>query len=132
MIAKLQTNAVSCTATFTQMARASRRCAATTPASTRWWRSSSAGATRSWTACARSPASSARGRKGAFYVFPNITGTGFPAKPLADRLLDEAGVACLSGTAFGECGEGHLRFSYANSLENIQEALRRIRACLAS
>ena len=69
--------------------------------------------------------------RGAFYVFPNITGTGFSAKPLADRLLDEAGVACLSGTAFGEWGEGHLRFSYANSLENIQEALRRIKACLS-
>jgi aspartate aminotransferase len=68
---------------------------------------------------------------GAFYVFPNITGTGFSAKPLADRLLDEAGVACLSGTAFGEWGEGHLRFSYAASLENIQEALRRIKDCLA-
>jgi aspartate/methionine/tyrosine aminotransferase len=64
--------------------------------------------------------------KGAFYVFPNITRTGFGAKALADKLLDEAGVACLAGTAFGEFGEGHLRFSYANSMENIQEALRRI------
>ena len=51
---------------------------------------------------------------------------------LAERLLEEAGVACLSGTAFGEWGEGYLRFSYANSLENIQEALRRIRACLSA
>jgi aspartate/methionine/tyrosine aminotransferase len=65
--------------------------------------------------------------KGAFYVYPNISGTGFPARALADRLLDEAGVACLSGTAFGEFGEGHLRFSYANSLENIDEAVKRIR-----
>jgi len=69
--------------------------------------------------------------KGAFYVFPSIVGTGYPARPLADRLLDEAGVACLSGTAFGEWGEGHLRFSYANSLERIQEALERIRKLLA-
>ena len=68
--------------------------------------------------------------KGAFYVFPNITGTGFGSKALADRLLDEAGVACLSGTAFGEFGEGYLRFSYANSMENIQEALRRIKGLL--
>jgi aspartate/methionine/tyrosine aminotransferase len=68
--------------------------------------------------------------QGAFYVFPNITGTGYSAKPLADRLLEEAGVACLSGTAFGEWGEGHLRFSYANSLENIEEALRRIKDCV--
>ena len=66
--------------------------------------------------------------QGAFYVFPNIVGTGQPSKPLADRLLDEAGVACLSGTAFGEFGEGHVRFSYANSMENIAEALRRIGA----
>ena len=64
-------------------------------------------------------------------MFPNITGTGYGAKELADRLLDEAGVACLAGTAFGEYGEGYLRFSYANSLENIQEALRRIKTCLA-
>ena len=69
--------------------------------------------------------------RGAFYVFPNIARTGFSAKMLADRLLDEAGVACLSGTAFGEWGEGHLRFSYANSLENIEEALRRIKALVS-
>jgi aspartate/methionine/tyrosine aminotransferase len=68
--------------------------------------------------------------QGAFYVFPNITGTGYPSKTLADRLLDEAGVACLSGTAFGEFGEGHLRFSYANSMENIAEALKRIKGLL--
>jgi aspartate/methionine/tyrosine aminotransferase len=67
---------------------------------------------------------------GAFYVFPNITGTGYSARTLADRLLEEAGVACLAGTAFGELGEGHLRLSYANSLENIEEALRRIRGLL--
>jgi aspartate/methionine/tyrosine aminotransferase len=69
--------------------------------------------------------------KGAFYVFPNIARTGYSSKALADRLLEEAGVACLSGTAFGEFGEGHLRFSYANSMENIQEALRRIRQTLS-
>ncbi len=62
---------------------------------------------------------------GAFYVFPNITKTGFKSKDLAVRLLDEAGVAALSGTAFGSFGEGYLRFSYANSVENIKEALAR-------
>ena len=62
---------------------------------------------------------------------PEHHGHRLPGAPLADRLLDEAGVACLSGTAFGEHGEGHLRFSYANSLENIQEALRRIKDLLA-
>ncbi|MCI0350015.1 MAG: pyridoxal phosphate-dependent aminotransferase [Acidobacteriales bacterium] len=69
---------------------------------------------------------SCRMPKGAFYVFPNITGTGWPAKKLADALLDEAGVACLAGTAFGAFGEGHLRFSVANSIENIEKALQRI------
>jgi len=65
--------------------------------------------------------------KGAFYVFPNISGTGWPSKKLADALLDEAGVAGLSGTAFGDFGEGYMRFSVANSIENIEKALERIR-----
>jgi aspartate/methionine/tyrosine aminotransferase len=64
--------------------------------------------------------------KGAFYTFPNITQTGWPSQKLADALLDEAGVAGLSGTAFGVFGEGHLRFSVANSVENLQTALDRI------
>ena len=63
---------------------------------------------------------------GAFYAFPNITGTGWQSKPLADALLDEAGVACLSGTSFGAYGEGYLRFSIANSYENLMEAAERI------
>jgi aspartate aminotransferase len=65
---------------------------------------------------------------GAFYAFPNVMGTKMPAKDLANLLLNEAGVACLWGTAFGQYGDGYLRFSYANSLENIQEAIRRIRS----
>src|SRR5712691_6262117 len=64
--------------------------------------------------------------KGAFYVFPNIMKTGWTSKMLADALLEEAGVACLSGTAFGEFGEGYLRFSVANSLENLNRALEQI------
>jgi aspartate aminotransferase len=68
--------------------------------------------------------------EGAFYAFPNITGTGLNSKQLADRLLAEAGVACLSGTSFGEYGEGYLRFSYANSLPNLMEAVERIRKFL--
>jgi aspartate aminotransferase len=63
---------------------------------------------------------------GAFYVFPNITKTGWPSKKLADALLDDAGVAALSGTAFGDFGEGYLRFSVANSIENIEKALDRV------
>src|SRR5215467_11505117 len=69
---------------------------------------------------------SCRMPKGAFYAFPNITKTGWPSKKLADVLLEEAGVACLSGTAFGDFGEGYLRFSVANSLENLNKALRKI------
>jgi aspartate aminotransferase len=64
--------------------------------------------------------------KGAFYVFPNITRTGWKSKALADALLEQAGVAALSGASFGEFGEGYLRFSVANSLENLQLALERI------
>ena len=66
--------------------------------------------------------------KGAFYVFPNITKTGWPSKKLADALLDDAGVAGLSGTAFGDFGEGYLRFSVANSIENIEKSLERVSA----
>ena len=69
---------------------------------------------------------SCRMPKGAFYVFPNITATGWKSKPLADALLEEAGVACLSGTSFGAFGEGYLRFSIANSMENLRKALERI------
>ena len=63
---------------------------------------------------------------GAFYAFPNIEGTGWKSKPLADGLLDKEGVACLSGTAFGAYGEGYLRFSIANSYENLMAAVDRI------
>jgi aspartate/methionine/tyrosine aminotransferase len=68
--------------------------------------------------------------RGAFYAFPNVTGTGLGARELAERLLVEAGVAVLSGTAFGEYGEGYLRLSYANSLANIEEALAAMAAVL--
>ena len=69
---------------------------------------------------------SCRMPKGAFYVFPNITATGWKSKPLADALLEQAGVAALSGTAFGQFGEGYLRFSVANSMEKLDQALERI------
>jgi aspartate aminotransferase len=68
---------------------------------------------------------------GAFYVFPNITGTGLTSSQLAAMLLDDAGVAALGGPAFGTFGEGFLRFSYANSVENIQAALAAIKSRLA-
>jgi aspartate/methionine/tyrosine aminotransferase len=69
---------------------------------------------------------SCRMPRGAFYVFPNITATGWRSKLLADALLEQAGVAALSGTAFGAFGEGYLRFSVANSQENLRQALGRI------
>lgn len=69
--------------------------------------------------------------QGAFYVFPNIEGTGMDCKVLSDRLLEEEGVACLAGTCFGKFGDGFLRFSYANSIENIAKALERMRRFLS-
>jgi aspartate aminotransferase len=127
VVAKLQTNATSCTATFTQMAgvealRGDQSAVERMVSEFRRRRDVIVEGLREIRgfSCVRP--------KGAFYVFPNITRTGFSSRTLADRLLDEAGVACLSGTAFGEFGEGHLRFSYATSMENIQEALRRIKA----
>jgi aspartate/methionine/tyrosine aminotransferase len=68
---------------------------------------------------------------GAFYAFPNVKQLGIPSAELARRLLDEAGIACLSGTDFGELGEGYLRFSYAASLETIDEAIARMRRFLS-
>jgi len=68
--------------------------------------------------------------KGAFYAFPNTSGTGISSRELEERFLKDAGVACLSGTSFGALGEGYMRFSYANSIENIREGLRRVRECL--
>ena len=127
VVAKLQTNATSCTATFSQLAavqalRGDQSSVDAMVAEFRRRRDVIVDGLRAipGLSCARP--------KGAFYVFPNITRTGYGSKALADKLLDQGGVACLSGTAFGEFGEGHLRFSYANSMENIQEALRRIAA----
>jgi len=127
VVAKLQTNAVSCTATFTQLAgvkalKGDQSAVNAMVAEFHRRRDAIVEGLRTI------PGFKCPRPLGAFYVFPNITGTGHSSRTLADRLLEEAGVACLSGTAFGEWGEGHLRFSYAASMENIQEALRRIRA----
>ncbi len=129
VVAKLQTNSTSCTATFTQYAgiTALKGDQSSVDAMVLEFRRRRDAIVTGLSAI---PGFTCQIPKGAFYVFPNITGTGFPAKALADRLLDEAGVACLSGTAFGEFGEGHLRFSYANSMENLEEAIRRIRGLI--
>ncbi len=69
---------------------------------------------------------------GAFYAFANVSGVGAASRDLQTRLIEEAGVAAVAGTSFGEYGEGFIRFSYANSIENIREAMRRFRGLLAS
>ena len=69
--------------------------------------------------------------RGAFYAFPNVSATGKPSRQIANLLLDSAGVACLAGEDFGQYGEGYLRFSYANSQENIQKAIERIGSTVA-
>ncbi|MFT7485688.1 MAG: aspartate aminotransferase [Candidatus Paceibacteria bacterium] len=68
--------------------------------------------------------------KGAFYAFANTSGTGISSRELEERFLNEAGVASISGTSFGHLGEGYMRFSYANSADNIREGLRRVQECL--
>ncbi|MHA2166168.1 MAG: pyridoxal phosphate-dependent aminotransferase [Candidatus Hodarchaeales archaeon] len=68
--------------------------------------------------------------QGAFYAFPNITGTGMKSKQIADYLLTEAGVACLPGTIFGQNGEGYLRFSYATDVQTINKAIDQIKKAI--
>ena len=76
------------------------------------------------------PGITCAGSGGAFYAFANTSGTGIGSMALQDKFLNEAGVATLSGTSFGHMGEGYLRFSYANSVDNIKTAIQRIRECL--
>jgi aspartate/methionine/tyrosine aminotransferase len=121
-IARLNTNSISCTASFTQVAgiealRGDQSSVDKMNAEFKRRRDVFvAGLNKIKGFSCRTP-------KGAFYTFPNITKTGWPSKKLADALLEQAGVACLSGTAFGAYGEGYLRFSVANSLENLSQAL---------
>jgi aspartate aminotransferase len=124
-ITRLNTNSISCTASFTQMAgvealrgdqsSVERMCAEFKRRRDVFV----AGLNKIKGFSCRMP-------KGAFYVFPNITKTGWKSKPLADALLEQAGVAALSGTSFGAFGEGYMRFSIANSMENLEQALDRI------
>jgi aspartate/methionine/tyrosine aminotransferase len=124
-ISRLMTNSNSCTASFTQIAgiealRGNQKSVDAMCAEFKKRRDVMvAGLNKIKGFSCRSP-------HGAFYVFPNITETGWPSKKLADALLDDAGVAALSGTAFGNFGEGYLRFSVANSIENIEKALERV------
>jgi len=126
-VARLMTNSNSCTASFTQVAgieavRGDQRSVDNMLAEFRRRRDIMVAGLN------KISGFSCRVPHGAFYVFPNITRTGWTSKKLADALLEEAGVACLAGTAFGGFGEGYLRFSVANSVENINLALERIAA----
>src|SRR3954454_18203990 len=126
-ISRLMTNSNSCTASFTQVAgiealRGNQKSVDAMRAEFKKRRDVMvAGLNKIKGFSCRSP-------HGAFYVFPNITKTGWPSKKLADALLDDAGVAALSGNAFGDFGEGYMRFSVANSIENIEKALERVGA----
>jgi len=130
-ITRLMTNSNSCTASFTQ--RAALAALSGDQSAVDAMRLEFERRSRAFVAgLNRIRGFSARMPKGAFYVFANITGTGWASKKLADALLEEAGVAALSGTAFGSYGEGYLRFSVANSMENLTEALKRIDAWVSA
>jgi aspartate aminotransferase len=128
-IAKLQTNSNSCTSSFTQIAGIEA------------YRGSQDGVTKMVKefrarrdlivdGLNEIPGVRCHSPKGAFYVFPNITGTGRTSKELEKELMEKAGVAALSGTSFGAYGEGYIRLSYANSKDNIRKALDKMAALL--
>jgi len=123
-VAKLQTNCTSCTASFTQIAGAE---ALTGPQDTVREMVAEFKARRDLLVDGLNAIEgvSCKRPRGAFYVFANITGLGLTSKQVESRLLDDFGVAALAGTSFGAFGEGYLRFSYANSQENIRQALER-------
>jgi aspartate/methionine/tyrosine aminotransferase len=124
-IARLMTNSNSCTASFTQVAGVEAISGDQT--SVEHMRAEFQRRRDTFVAgLNRIKGFSCRMPKGAFYAFPNITKTGWTSKKLAETLLEQAGVACLSGASFGDFGEGYLRFSVANSLENLNQALLQI------
>ena len=126
-VAKLVTNSVSCTATFTQ--RAGIAALATPPPPEVAEMVKAFGERRNAIVRGLNKIEGIRCRepKGAFYVFPNIAGLHLgDSATVAERILNEAGVATLAGTCFGAAGEGHLRLSYASSLGKLDDAVRRI------
>jgi aspartate/methionine/tyrosine aminotransferase len=128
---RLMTNVNSCTASFTQVAGVAALRGPVEPVQS-MVREFRARRDRIVEGLNAIPGFSCVNPDGAFYVFPNTGALGIPSAELARRILDEAGVAVLSGTAFGKHGEGYLRLSYANSIPNIEEALRRIGAFVRS
>lgn len=125
-INKLMVNSNSCTASFTQRAAI----AALNESQTEVDKMVQEFRRRRDVFCkalSETPGFRCRAPGGAFYAFANVQGTGMDSKDLEDLLLKEAGVACLNGAAFGDHGQGYIRFSYANSIENLTEAVRRIK-----
>jgi len=125
-VVKLMVNSNSCTASFTQRAgiaalEGPQDCVTTMVAEFRRRRDAIAKGLN------EIPGFRCHPPAGAFYAYANVTGTGIPSNELADLLLNEGGVACLNGGAFGEQGNGYIRFSYANSLTNILDAVERIK-----
>lgn len=129
-VAQLQTNCTSCTTSFVQRAGIAALRGPTGP--TEAMAAEFKGRRDVIVSGLNSlPGVSCLSPHGAFYAFPNITETGIDCRELARRCLEEAGVAVLAGTAFGEYGEGYLRLSYANSVENLQVAIQRLATMLA-
>jgi len=126
-IARLQTNSTSCTSTFTQLAGVEALLGDQSGAQAmvkefKERRDLVVGLLN------EVPGVSCLTPGGAFYVFPNIKKLGVPCREFASTLLDEYGVAALAGTSFGSFGDGYLRFSYANSRENLAEGVSRLKA----
>ena len=130
-ISRLATNSVSCTASFTQMAALE---ALDGPQDHSYTMVAEFKRRRDIIVDGLNEIKGIRCRvpKGAFYAFPNIEDTGMSSQQFADDLLNKAGVACLTGEAFGKYGEGFVRFSFANSTENIEKALERIESFVKS
>ncbi len=130
LVAKLQTNCTSCTSSFTQVAGIEALNGSQEPAE-EMIREFRRRRDVIVDGLNQIPGFRCHRPQGAFYVFPNIEGTGYSSQRMADFLLNDAGVACLSGTAFGQFGEGYIRFSYANSVENLEKALDRINTAVS-
>ena len=130
-VARLMTNSNSCTAAFTQMAGVAALTGSQSP-SEEMVAEFHKRRDVIVNGLNQIPGVTCKMPRGAFYAFPNITGTGMSSREVADKLLYEGGVATLAGTSFGAYGEGYIRLSYANSIENIEEALARIKQTLAT
>lgn len=130
LVAKLQTNCTSCTSSFTQIAGIEALSDRTLDRVNFFVDQFKQRRDQIVERLNQIPGVRCHRPHGAFYVFPSIQGTGKTSAEMESYLLNEAGVACLSGTAFGTFGEGFIRFSYANSVENINEAMNRVQAAI--